>query len=75
MTSLYAPLLRIGIEHAVQTVNFLASRGYKVSMSKEQLVQQKVTYLGIILTPKACSLAPEKIQGILQLPDLMPHGN
>lgn len=54
---------------AVQTLNFLASRGHKISRSKGQVVQQKVTYLGIILMPEAHSLSPERVQSILQLPD------
>ena len=33
--------------HAIQVLNFLAERGYKVSCAKAQMVERKVTYLGV----------------------------
>ena len=33
-------------QHAIQVLNFLAERGYKVSRAKAQMVETKVTYLG-----------------------------
>ena len=35
---------------AIQVLNFLAERGYKVSHAKEQMVETKVTYLGVQIT-------------------------
>ena len=34
-------------QHAIQVLNFLAERGYKVSCAKAQMVERKVTYLGV----------------------------
>ena len=34
-------------QHAIQVLNFLAGRGYKVSCAKAQMVERKVTYLGV----------------------------
>ena len=33
-------------QHAIQVLNLLAERGYKVSRAKAQMVETKVTYLG-----------------------------
>ena len=37
-------------QHAIQVLNFLAERGYKVSCAKAQMVETKVTYLGVQIT-------------------------
>ena len=37
-------------QHAIQVLNFLAERGYKVSHAKAQMVETKVTYLGVQIT-------------------------
>ena len=34
-------------QHAIQVLNFLAERGYKVSHAKAQIFETKVTYLGV----------------------------
>ena len=34
-------------QHAIQVLNFLAERGYKVSHAKAHMVETKVTYLGV----------------------------
>ena len=39
-------------QHAIQALNFLAERGYKVSCAKAQMVETKVTYLGVQITQK-----------------------
>ena len=38
-------------QHAIQFVNFLAERGYKVLRAKAQMVKTTVTYLGVQITP------------------------
>ena len=37
-------------QHEIQVLNFLAERGYKVSRAKAQMVETKVTYLGVQIT-------------------------
>ena len=37
-------------QHAIQVLNFLAERGYKVSCAKAQMVETKITYLGVQIT-------------------------
>ena len=37
-------------QHAIQVLNFLAERGYKVSRAKTHIVETKVTYLGVQIT-------------------------
>ena len=37
-------------QHAIQVLNFLAEKGYKVSRAKAQMVETKVTYLGVQIT-------------------------
>ena len=55
-------------QHTIQVLNFLAERGYKVSCAKAQMVQTKVTYLGVQITHRSRRLSSDRIQGILQLP-------
>ena len=55
-------------EHAIQVLNFLAERGYKVSRAKAQMVETKVTYLGVQITHGSRRLSSDWVQGILQLP-------
>ena len=52
---------------AIQVLNFLAERGYKVSHAKEQMVETKVTYLGVQITHGSRRLSSYQVQGILQL--------
>ena len=58
-------------QHAVQVLNFLAERGYKVSRAKAQMVETKVTYLGVQITHGSRRLSSDRVQGILQLPSPM----
>ena len=51
-------------QHAIQVLNFLAESGYKVSRAKAQMVETKVTYLGV----QSRRLSSDRIQGVLQLP-------
>ena len=37
-------------QHAIQVLNFLAERRYKVSHAKAQMVKTKITYLGFQIT-------------------------
>ena len=55
-------------QHAIQVLNFLAERGYKVSCAKAQMVDTKVTYLGAQITHGPRGLSSDWVQGILQLP-------
>ena len=55
-------------QHAIQILNFLAERGYKVSCAKAQMVETKVTYLGVQITHGSRRLSSDLVQGILQLP-------
>ena len=52
----------------IQVLNFLAERGYKVSRAKAQMVETKVTYLGVQITHGSRRLSSDQAQGILQLP-------
>ena len=55
-------------QHAIKVLNFLAERGYKVSHAKAQMVETKVTYLGVQITHESRRLSSDRVQGILQLP-------
>ena len=55
-------------QHAIQVLNFLAERGYKVSRAKAEMVETKVTYLGVQITHGSRRLSSDQVQGILQLP-------
>ena len=55
-------------QHAIQVLNFLAERGYKVLHAKAQMVETKVTYLGVQITHGSRRLSSDRVQGILQLP-------
>ena len=55
-------------QHAIQVLNFLAERGYKVSHAKAQMVKKKVTYLGVQITHGSRRLSSDRVHGILQLP-------
>ena len=64
-----SPDEKIAQQHAIQVLNFLAERGYnKVSCAKAQMVQTKVTYLGVQITHRSRRLSSDWVQGILQLP-------
>ena len=58
-------------QYAIQVLNFLAERGYKVSCVKAQRVKTKVTYLGVQITHGSKGLSSDLVQGILQLPSPM----
>ena len=47
-------------QHGIQVLNFLAESGYKVSCSKAQMVETKVTYLGLQITHGGCPLMEYK---------------
>ena len=55
-------------QHAIQVLNFLGERGYKVSRAKAQMVETKVTYLGVHITHGSRRLSSDRVQGTLQLP-------
>ena len=58
-------------KHAIQVLNFLGERGYKVSRDKAQMVETKFTYLGVQITRRSRRLSSDHVQGILQLPSPM----
>ena len=60
-------------QRAIQVVNFLTERDYKVSCAKAQMVETKFTYLGIQITHGSRRLSSDRVQGILQLPS--PHNS
>ena len=60
--------MRSAQQHAIQVLNILAERGYKVSHAKAQTVETKVTYLGVQITHGSRRLSSDRVQGILQLP-------
>ena len=47
-------------QHAIQVLNFLAERGYKVSHAKAQMVETKVTYLGVQITHRSRRLSSDE---------------
>ena len=55
-------------QHAIQVLNILAERRYKVSRAKAQMVETKVTYQGVQITHGSRRLSSDQVQGILQLP-------
>ena len=55
-------------QHAIQVLNFLAENGYKVSLAKAQMVETKVTDLGVQITHRSKRLSSDGVQGIFQLP-------
>ena len=58
-------------QHAIQVLNFLAEREYKVPRAKAQTVETKVTYLRVQITHESRRLSSDRVQGILQLPSPM----
>ena len=46
-------------QHAIQVLNFLAERGYKVSHAKAQMVETKVTYPGVQITHRSRRLSSD----------------
>ena len=56
--------------HVIQVLNFLAERGYKVSCAKAQMVETKVTYLGVQIIYGSRRLSSDRVQGILQFCEL-----
>ena len=58
-------------QHAVQVLNFLAERGYKVSHAKAQMVETKVIYLRVQITHGSRRLSSDQLQGTLHLPSPM----
>ena len=55
-------------QHAIQVLNFWAERRYKVFRAKAQMVETKVTYLGVQITHGSRRLSSDRVRGILQLP-------
>ena len=65
---IYSPDEKSAQQHAIQALNFLVERGYKVSHAKAQMVETKVTYLGVQITHGSRRLCSDRAQGIFQLP-------
>lgn len=51
----------------IQLLNFLGTKGVKVSRDKLQFVESKITYLGHIIGEGYKKLSPERISGILSI--------
>ena len=58
-------------QHAIQILNILAERGYKVSHAKAQMVKTKVTYLGVQITHRSRRLSSDWVQRTP--PVALPH--
>ncbi|NXS64443.1 POLY protein, partial [Brachypteracias leptosomus] len=52
----------------IKLLNFLGSKGLKVSKAKLQFTEEKVKYLGHYITKGEKIVDPERVQGILSLP-------
>lgn len=52
---------------SINLLNFLGSRGLKVSKAKLQFVEEEVKYLGHLLSKGTKKLDPERVRGILEL--------
>ena len=46
-------------QHEIRVLNFLAERGYKVSHAKAQMVETKVTYLGVQIAHRSKRLSSD----------------
>ena len=57
-----APLYKIPDNIQRILLNFLAQKGYRVSLDKTQLSSQQVTYLGPSLSPTSRSLTADRTQ-------------
>ncbi|NWY08435.1 POLY protein, partial [Nothoprocta ornata] len=55
-------------QETIGLLNFLASKGLKVSQEKLQFVEEKVKYLGHYIFNGKKILDPERIKGIIELP-------
>ena len=55
-------------QDAIQVLNFLAERGYKVSHAKAKMFETKVIYLVVQITHRFRRLSSDPVQGILPLP-------
>lgn len=62
-----SPSKKASDQNTIQTLNFLAERGYRVSKKKAQITKQKVNYLGYILTSGCRQLSQERIKAITEL--------
>ena len=67
---IFSPDEKNAQQHEIQVLNFLAEREYKVSHVKAQMVETKVTYLGVQITHGSRRLSSD-VQGIFQLPSPM----
>ena len=65
---IHSPDKKNARQQAIQVLNFLAERGYEVFRAKAQMVETKVTYLGVQITHGSRRLSSDQVQGILQLP-------
>ena len=56
-----SPDERSAQQHAIQVLNFLTERGCKVSHAKAQMIETKVTYLGVQITHKSRRLSSDRV--------------
>ena len=62
-------------QHTIQVLNFLAERGYKVSCAKAQMVETKVTYLGVQITHGSRRLSSDEYKESSSCPPLQLENN
>ncbi|NXU60108.1 POLY protein, partial [Turnix velox] len=55
-------------KESIKLLNFLGSRGLKISKVKSQFVEEEVKYLGHYINKGEKKIDPERIRGILSLP-------
>ena len=65
---LYAAHLNNSVKRHSDSVEHLHSCGYKASFSKLQFVQDKVTFLGHVISKDGRSLSPKRIAAVQNIP-------
>lgn len=65
---LAADTTQLARKASMLTLQFLATKGHKVSKDKLQYCRQQVTYLGHLLSEEGRTLTPDRIQTILNFP-------
>ena len=59
---------KLCLQHTAKLLGALGSWGYRVSQSKAQIVQTKVTYLGLSISHQQTTISPDKIQALTNCP-------
>ena len=64
---IHSPSMEASDQNAIEVLNFLGPRGYRVSQTKTQILKQQIKYLGYIVNPRRTQLSPYTTQAILGL--------